>query len=109
MIEISKDNKIAVDRYPDSIYLWITDKGIVIGRGEGVEEALRNLESCYGKNTLVERYKIKCYDGYYSAPTIIMHGNGTIDYNNKQMFDPMLGIILDYDFKYKTIPYNKKT
>ena len=57
---------------PDNVYIWVRKGRIAIARGESVGQAIKALEGRYGKESLVEKFGIADYDGYFSVPDFIL-------------------------------------
>ena len=85
---------------PDNIYIWIRPNAILISRGYGDEDAIRNLRTRYRKDTLVETYHILDYDGYFTSADVVLH-NADESWIPEQYRHPVKkAIILDKKMQY---------
>jgi hypothetical protein len=61
----------------DNVYIWVRNKGILISRGNAIDESIKNLEKYYPKEALIGTYGILDRDGYFILPTIVLNGDGS--------------------------------
>jgi len=86
---------------PDNIYIWLRPGATIIARGTSDEDALKNLRTMYRKDTLVERYEILTYDGYFVGADIVLQGSEMVDLPEQYRKPVRMGIILDRKVEYK--------